>query len=61
MKVGDLVTYRKWPENYARHFGIVIGWNNYNRGVIPLVHWLTRRGEAILVRQRKLEVINESR
>ena len=55
MQVGDLVKYK----NYDGHFGIVIGWNNYNRGTIPLVHWFAT--ERILVRQSQLEVIGESR
>ena len=69
MKVGDLVRCKK--EKYC--VGIIIGWNNRDRGVIPLVQWADppaqnyyegdgedcARPNPSLIRQRKLEVINE--
>ena len=59
MQVGDLVRRRVGEDHFMRkQLGIIIGWNNRNRGVIPLVFWTDDPENPSLHRKEKLEVLH---
>ena len=59
MEVGDLVRLRVGENHCQRKLlGIIIGWNDRNRGVIPLVLWVDDPENPSLHRKHKLEVLH---